>query len=215
MGAPRGMFRSFLVGGSFEFRIGVLRFYKAALAGGFVDDRISLLDEIDGSGGSPAAPPQIVEPAPPEPATAPEPQPNAERLSETRPASGPLVAILNHDDELTRSVCEAFEAEGFRTVGGRIPAPPGGHEEVIAFLDEHDPDVVVFDLVQPYADYVETLRAVRRVSHSKPRVFVLTTTNRRALAKYGIAKAVELREPEDLADLTEAVRRAVTPNDAA
>jgi CheY-like chemotaxis protein len=106
-------------------------------------------------------------------------------------------------------MAEAFEAEGWRTAIGRVPMLPGGDLEVHAFLDENDADAVVFDVVQPFDDYLETLRAVRRARHGSDRPIVVTTTSKKALAKQGLTKAVELREPEDLPDVTDAVRVAL------
>jgi hypothetical protein len=134
--------------------------------------------------------------------TAPPPE------EEKRPA-GPVIAVLNHDDVLIEDVCEALEAVGFHAVGGKVPVEEGGYVDILKFLVDHDPDVVVFDVVQPFADYLETLKAVRRAPEAKHRKFVVTTTDRAALQARGVPSAVQFREPEDLERVTDAVRAAV------
>lgn len=150
--------------------------------------------------------PERVEAAP-EPPSPPAAEVHAPEPEE-RP-QGPIIAVLNHDDVLIETVCEAFEAEGWHAVGGKVPVEEGGYVDILKFLVDHDPDVVVFDIVQPFADYLETLKAVRRAPEAKHRKFIVTTTDRAALQARGVPSAVQFREPEDLERVTDAVRVAV------
>jgi CheY-like chemotaxis protein len=123
--------------------------------------------------------------------------------------SGPLVAVVNHDDGLGEDVRHALEAEGWRTVASKVITLEGDKVDLLKFLQDTDPDVVVFDVVQPFADHLATLRELRDAREARDRSFIVTTTDRTALAAHGLAKAVQFREPEDLVDLTRAVRDAL------
>ena len=84
------------------------------------------------------------------------------------------------------------------------------HVEVQQFINEHKPDVVVYDLPMPYAsswDLLDVIRATPSL-HSQP--FVITTRNKRKLEQVvGRTSAVEIAgEPEDLRRLLKAVETA-------
>jgi CheY-like chemotaxis protein len=123
--------------------------------------------------------------------------------------SGPLVAVVNDDEALVEDVRRALEAEGLRTIGAQIATLQGDRVDLLGFLRETNPDVVVFDIVQPFAEHLATLKEVRGASEARDRPFIVTTTDRAALAARGLSSAVQFREPEDLVALARAVRDAL------
>ena len=99
----------------------------------------------------------------------------------------PLVALVMHDAEIGRALAEQCGLNGWRTV-----------LEHVAECDDDEEGV---------ADCVSR--------ESRPeRTFVVTTTSKTALSKRGSLKAVELREPEHLHDVTDAVRVALESEEA-
>lgn len=122
----------------------------------------------------------------------------------------PIVAIVAHDDALIEDLIETVQAEGCRAIGSKLLGVHGEHVDVERFLNEVDPAVVIFDVVQPYADYLSMLRKLEALPESKNRRFIVTATDNVLLKKLGIKDAVPLREPEDIALVADAVESALS-----
>ena len=128
-------------------------------------------------------------------------------------ASGPpaLIAVLNTSEEVVKLVREVLEAEGWRTVTTTLPDLGRREAEVLAFLDEHSPRVIVYDVAVPYEETWDLLQRLRAASAADDRRWVVTTTNKRALAELvGPVAAIEIvGKPFDLAEVGAAVRQAL------
>ena len=123
----------------------------------------------------------------------------------------PLLAIINTSPELVELLRGAAEDAGYRTVVGWVPEFREGRQDLAAFLREHEPDAVLWDIALPYEEnwrYVQGVRA-RGIMRDCP--LVLTTTNKRVLEELvGPTDTLELiGKPFDLNELFAAVARTL------
>ena len=123
----------------------------------------------------------------------------------------PVAAILNSNDDVVELLRQLLEQAGFVKVTGHIDDVRRGHLDLVNFVKQHDPNVIVYDLVPPYDrswNYLDLLR------HSEPlrdRRFVLTSVNA-ARAKEAVGESAMVYEivgkPLDLDQVVAAVREA-------
>ncbi len=79
------------------------------------------------------------------------------------------------------------------------------------FVREHDPDVIIYDLVPPYDRGWRFFEHLRELPHMQGREYVLTSTNpKRAIELSGTSERVceILGKPYDIQAITHAVARA-------
>ena len=129
-----------------------------------------------------------------------------------RPESPPLVAIFNSRDDVIEIIRASLEADGFATVTARLADIQSGTLDLVAFIDVHDPDVIVYDLPRPYESHWNFLRLMKDTMSLKDRSWVLTTTDKQALeAAVGASDVVEIivGQPYGAADVVEAVHGAL------
>ena len=130
--------------------------------------------------------------------------------------TSPVVAIINSSEDIVTMLSELFASDGFQPVTGFVPDFRKGNQDLAAFLREHEPAVIVWDIALPYDvnwNYLQTVRA-GGVMVDCP--LVLTTTNKKALEQLvGPTPTIELvGKPFDIEELLAAVRQvlpAVTP----
>jgi CheY-like chemotaxis protein len=123
----------------------------------------------------------------------------------------PIVAIVNTNDDLVSALQHALEADGFNIVTAHIEAIKSGTLDFAAFLDEHDPALVIYDLALPYDDNWTFLNMLRQLPQAQ-RPFVVTTVNKRALdARVGSTDAIEIQggHADDVAPTMDAVRKTL------
>ena len=89
----------------------------------------------------------------------------------------PVVAILNSNDDLVELMRTVLEQAGFVTVSGHVDDVRRGHLDLINFVEQHDPQVIVYDLVPPYDRSWSYLYHLRDSKPLKGRPFVLTSVN--------------------------------------
>jgi len=91
--------------------------------------------------------------------------------------SQPCVAIINDYWDFIEILSLHLERRGYRAVGARIPdLVKDGPQGAVRFLEEYDPDVIIFDVAPPYVEHIRYLESFRPVEACKGRKFVLTTT---------------------------------------
>ena len=124
----------------------------------------------------------------------------------------PTIAVFNSSTDTVDLLRTALEAEGFQTVVGHIPDVKKGELDLVDFINQHTPAVIVYDISPPYDANWRFLRLVRSSEALQRREFVLTTTNKPALDKLvGDTEALEIiGKPYDLRRVIEAVRSALT-----
>ena len=89
----------------------------------------------------------------------------------------PVVAILNSNDDLVESLRALLEAAGFVAVTGHIDDVRRGELDLVNFVKQHEPDVIVYDLVPPYDRSWNYLHLLRETEPLRGRPFVLTSVN--------------------------------------
>jgi DNA-binding NtrC family response regulator len=123
----------------------------------------------------------------------------------------PTVAIIDSSEDIVNMLREFFEHEGFRTATAHVALLKRGEQDLLKFLAEHDPAVVVYDIAPPYAPNWTFFRLVQNLKAMEGRHVVLTTTNRHALE--AVAGEIEVYElidkPYDLDTILQAVRQGL------
>jgi DNA-binding NarL/FixJ family response regulator len=80
------------------------------------------------------------------------------------------------------------------------------------FLEAHDPRVIVYDLPCPFERHWNFLRLLRQADARRKRIWILTTTDKKALdAAVGASGVVEIvfGEPYSVGEVVDAVRHAL------
>jgi len=126
--------------------------------------------------------------------------------------SGPItVAVLNSNDDVVEMLRFALENVGFVVVSAHIDAIRRGESSLSDFVDEHDPQVIIYDLVPPYDRSWRFLRHLRAAPNLQGRHFVITSTNaQKAIELSGEAQHVYeiLGKPYDINAIVRAVQGA-------
>jgi len=130
----------------------------------------------------------------------------------TNKSSGPpVVAILNSNDDLVELMRDLFEKAGFVTVTGHVDDVRRGNLDLINFVEQHNPNVIVYDLVPPYERSWNYLHVLRDSKPLRGRPFVLTSVNpARATEVVGRSEMVYevVGKPIDLDAIVTAVKEA-------
>jgi DNA-binding response OmpR family regulator len=130
-------------------------------------------------------------------------------LSMTQPNPPPVVAIFNSLDDLLDALKLAFEGEGFIAVTARLAEIQSGILDLVAFVTEHKPDALVYDLPRPFEANWNFLRLLRETDSLKDLAWVITTTNKDALeAAVKKTEAIEIviGKPYTIKEVVAAVR---------
>ena len=121
----------------------------------------------------------------------------------------PVVAVVNTNPDLVELLKARIEAAGFVVLVIHISEIRAGLDVGSVFA-QHDPKVIVYDVVAPYERNWRFLQHLRETAFTGRR-FVLTAPNERALAK--LVKRDEriyeiLNDDEDIDTIVQAVREA-------
>ena len=121
------------------------------------------------------------------------------------------VAVFNSSDDTLELLRYSLEQAGFATVAGHVPDIKRGRLDFIAFIEEHDPAALVYDISLPYAENWNFLKLLRDAATMRGRPIVLTTTNKRALDELvGENEAIEIMgKPYEPQLIIDAVRKAL------
>jgi CheY-like chemotaxis protein len=129
-------------------------------------------------------------------------------------ASGPvIIAVLNSNQDVLRLIRSTLEDEGYTVATEHIISFRNGDVDLVQFMTDHWPAVVVYDLAPPYKENWNFLRLVRRIPEFTTVPLVLTTVNKAALEQaVGETDAFELIGTRDnLAPVIERINRIVRP----
>jgi DNA-binding NarL/FixJ family response regulator len=121
------------------------------------------------------------------------------------------VAIFNTNDDLVELLRAAIEQAGFIAVSGHIDDARRGTLLLSAFVEEHDPKVIIYDIAPPYEQHWAFLEHVREQPYMTGRHFVLTSTNvERVRENVGIDEPIYeiVGKPYDIGEVVKAVREA-------
>jgi DNA-binding NarL/FixJ family response regulator len=123
----------------------------------------------------------------------------------------PVVAILNTNDDVVEMLRAAIEQAGMVAVSAHVDNLRRGHMSLTEFIAEHEPDVVVYDLVPPYDRSWRFMNHVREMPAMKHRQWVLTSANPTRALEHRTAndRVFEvIGKPFDIDEITRAVREA-------
>jgi CheY-like chemotaxis protein len=85
--------------------------------------------------------------------------------------------VFNSSDDVIELLRTVIEQAGFAVVVGHIDAIKRGQLDLLTFVQQHDPKVIVYDVAPPYDRNWLFLEHLRRRPPLLGRQFVLTTTN--------------------------------------
>src|SRR3989475_11054252 len=128
------------------------------------------------------------------------------------PTTRSLVAIFNSRAEFIDALREALDREGLPTATALLAEIQDGTLDLVAFLEAHDPKVIVYDLPRPFERHWNFLRLLKQTEGLRKKTWILTTTDKKALdAAVGASGAIEIvfGEPYGVGEVVETVRRAL------
>ncbi len=129
------------------------------------------------------------------------------------PSTGTPVAIFNSHAEFIDSLREALDREGLPTVTALLAEIQDGTLDLVAFLEAHNPQVIVYDLPRPFERHWNFLRLLKQTQGLRKKAWILTTTDRTALdAAVGASGVIEVifGEPYGVREVVEAVHHALS-----
>lgn len=127
------------------------------------------------------------------------------------PSALPVVAIFNSSDDLIELLRIEFERHDFVVLSAHVAEVRRGTIDLKSMLDQHKPQVIVYDLIPPYDRQWQFLDHLRQTSPLNRIPFVITCSNAKAARELtGRNEAVceVLGRPFEVAALIDAVRRA-------
>jgi len=130
--------------------------------------------------------------------------------------SRPVVAVFNGNDDIVEMLRFALERAGLIVVSGRVDAIRRGRQRLSDFVEEHNPSVILYDVVPPYDRSWHFLEHLRQTPGLRGRRFVVTSTNpQRVREVAGEAESVLeiVGKPHDLDTIVRTVENAVHGQD--
>jgi CheY-like chemotaxis protein len=125
--------------------------------------------------------------------------------------SPPVIAVINSSPDVVEMLRVAFEHAGFVVVSTFTHLVRDGEVDVEAFIEQHQPQVIVYDIAPPYANNWDLFRRLSQLPALKDRPFVITSTNPirvRELAQTDLDVSEIVEIPYVITQLTETVRAA-------
>jgi CheY-like chemotaxis protein len=101
------------------------------------------------------------------------------------PTSVPVVAIFNSSDDMVEMLRDLLERHGFVAVSAHVDDVRRARSDVKAFMEQHDPFVVVYDLIAPFERHWQFLNHLRQTPDFERRAFILTSANAAAARELG------------------------------
>jgi CheY-like chemotaxis protein len=124
----------------------------------------------------------------------------------------PRIAIINSNEDLLEILRTAFEEEGYFVATAHIRAFRLHEADLDAFIEQAQPQVVIWDLAPPYDMNWRYFQEIRQFPVMQGRRFLLTSTNAeraREIAWTDEDIVEVVGKPFDLEGLEELVARAI------
>ena len=123
-----------------------------------------------------------------------------------------VIAVINSTPDIVEMLRVAFEHAGFVVVSTFTHLIRGGEVDFEAFIQQHQPQAIVYDIAPPYASNWNLFRHLRQLPALRGRRFVVTSTNPGRLRELAeveqeIFEIVEI--PYVITQLVETVAKAV------
>ena len=127
----------------------------------------------------------------------------------------PVVAIFNSNDDIVEMLRFALEHAGLIVVSGHVDAIRRGQQRLSDFVEEHNPSVILYDVVPPYDRSWRFLEHLRETPSLRGRRFVITSTNpQRVREVAGEEHVLEIvGKPHDLEAIVTTVESATRGQD--
>jgi len=128
----------------------------------------------------------------------------------------PVVAVLNSNDDVVEMLRIVLEQAGLITVTAHVDAIRRGQQSLVDFIKEHEPAVILYDVVPPYDRSWRFLDHLRESDVMKGRKFIITSTNAQRVREIvgDTAHVYEIvGKPYDLGEIAKAVLRALGRGD--
>ena len=128
----------------------------------------------------------------------------------------PVVAIFNSNDDIVEMLRFALEQAGLIVVSGHVDAIRRGQQRLPDFVEEHNPSVIIYDVMPPYDRSWRFLEHLRDTPSLRGRRFVITSTNpQRVREVAGEEHVLEIvGKPHDLEAIVTAVESATRGQDS-
>ena len=128
--------------------------------------------------------------------------------------SKPVVAIINNNEDLIRMLSDALKEAGCNVASVRLVHARAGKVDLELFVEEHDPDAVIFDIALPYRMNLSMLEDLKGTGVLSGRGLVLTTPNGRAVRDLLRVEAFEITGlDEEIQAVVREVLRVARPLD--
>ena len=128
------------------------------------------------------------------------------------PKQLPSIAVFNSSEDTIEILKVALEEKGYAVAAGHVADLKKGQVDVLDFVREHRPDVIIFDVAIPYEENWRFLRLLQSSEAVKEVKWVITTTHRERLQEL-VGDCGEVYEvigkPYDLRQITQAVETAL------
>jgi CheY-like chemotaxis protein len=128
------------------------------------------------------------------------------------PKSLPSIAVFNSSEDTIEILKVALEQQGYAVAAGHVSDLKKGQVDVLDFVEEHQPDVIVYDVAIPYEENWRFLRLLQSSDVLKDAKWVITTTHRKRLEEL-VGECGEVYEvvgkPYDLVQIAQAVQKAL------
>jgi CheY-like chemotaxis protein len=112
----------------------------------------------------------------------------------SRTTSGPVVAIINTNDDLVQALRSVLVDEGYYAVTGHVADFKTGRQDFGTFLKTHDPDAVIYDIAIPYEDNWTFLQTLLKLPETNDKRFIVTTVNKRVMQeRVGKVDVIEIK----------------------
>ena len=123
-----------------------------------------------------------------------------------------VIAVVNSNEDTVEMLRLCLQQHGFTSiVTGHIRDIKTGEMDFPAYLAEHDPAVIVYDIAIPYDQNWTFMKLLLTLESMRGRKVVLTTTNKARLEQLvGPTDAFEIvGKPYDLDLIVAAVKKAL------
>ena len=128
------------------------------------------------------------------------------------PKQLPSVAVFNSSSDTIEVLKLALEDSGFSVAAGHVSDLKKGHVDVLDFVNEHQPDVIIYDVALPYEENWRFLRLLQTSEVLKNLKWVITTTHKQRLEEL-VGDTGEIYEvvgkPYDVQQIMNAVKAAL------
>ena len=127
------------------------------------------------------------------------------------PKQLPSIAVFNSSEDTIEILKIALEEHGYAVASGHVSDIKKGQVDLLEFVKEHGPDVIIYDVALPYEENWRFLRLLQSSDFLKPLKWVITTTHKKRLQEL-VGDCGEVHEivgkPYDLQQIVGAVKRA-------